>query len=72
MKLETMPVNNEDAHLYGDSDCNKIQIIRNCHPYIIQLWKYFSYIFTHGDVVNAHTCPPPHPPPKKKNPVEQP
>ena len=28
MKLETMPVNNKDAHLYGDSDWNKTQIIR--------------------------------------------
>ena len=38
---------------YGDSDCNKTQIIRNFHPYIMQLWSSFSHIFTRGDVVNA-------------------
>ena len=40
---------------HGDSDCNKIQIIRNFHLYIIQLWKPFFHIFTHGDVINAQT-----------------
>ena len=40
---------------HGDSDCNKIQIIRNFHLYIIQLWKLFFHIFTHGDVINAQT-----------------
>ena len=39
----------------GDSDCNKTQIIRNFHLYIIHLWKPFFHIFTHGDVVNAQT-----------------
>ena len=38
---------------HGDSDCNKTQIIRNFHLYIIQLWKPFFHIFTHGDVINA-------------------
>ena len=40
---------------HGDSDCNKTQIIRNFHLYIIQLWKPFFHIFTHGDVINAQT-----------------
>ena len=40
---------------HGDSDCNKTQIIRIFHLYIIQLWKPFFHIFTHGDVVNAQT-----------------
>ena len=40
---------------HGDSDCNKTQIIRNFYLYIIQLWKPFFDIFTHGDVVNAQT-----------------
>ena len=40
---------------YGDSDCNKTQIIRNFHLYIIQLWELFTHIFTHADVVNAQT-----------------
>ena len=40
---------------HGDSDCNKTQIIRNFHLYIIQLWKPFFHIFTHGDVVNTQT-----------------
>ena len=38
---------------HGDSDGNKTQIIRNFHLYIIQFWKPFFHIFTHGDVVNA-------------------
>ena len=38
---------------HGDSDGNKIQIIRIFHLYIIQLWKAFFHIFTHGDVINA-------------------
>ena len=38
---------------HGDSDCNKIQIIRNFHLYIIQLWQPFPHIFTHANVVNA-------------------
>ena len=56
---------------HGDSDCNKTQIIRNFHLYVIQLWKPFCHIFTHGDVINAQTweisphLPPP--PPKKKS-----
>ena len=37
----------------GDSDCNKTQIIRNFHLYIIQLWESFFHIFTYGDVVNT-------------------
>ena len=40
---------------HGDSDCNKTQIIRNFHLYIIQLWKPFFHISTHGDVINAQT-----------------
>ena len=40
---------------HGDSDCNKTQIIRSFHPYIIQLWKPFFHIVTHGDVINAQT-----------------
>ena len=40
---------------HGDSDCNKTQIIRIFHLYIIQLWKPFFHIFTHGDVINAQT-----------------
>ena len=47
---------------HGDSDCNKTQIIRNFHLYIIQLWKPFFHIFTHGDVINAQpweVSPPP-------------
>ena len=30
-----------------DSDCNKIQIIRNFHLYVIHLWEPFFHIFTH-------------------------
>ena len=56
---------------HGDSDCNKTQIIRNFHLYVIQLWKPFCHIFTHGDVIKAQTWEiSPHPPPPKKNPVE--
>ena len=40
---------------HGDSDCNKTQIIRNFHLYIIQLLKRFFHIFIHGDVVNVQT-----------------
>ena len=40
---------------HGDSDCNKTQIKRNFHLYIIHLWKPFFHIFTHGDVINAQT-----------------
>ena len=40
---------------HGDSDCNKTQIKRIFHLYIIQLWKPFFHIFTHGDVINAQT-----------------
>ena len=40
---------------HGDSDCNKTQIVRNFHLYVIQLWKPFFHIFTHGDVINAQT-----------------
>ena len=40
---------------HGDSDYNKTQIIRNFHLYIIQLWKTFSHIPTHADVVDAQT-----------------
>ena len=40
---------------HSDSDCNKTQIIRIFHLYIIQLWKPFFHIFTHNDVVNAQT-----------------
>ena len=40
---------------HGNSDCNKTQIIRNVHLYIIQLWLPFSHTFTHFDVVNART-----------------
>ena len=36
-----------------DSDCNKTQIIRNFHLYVIQLWEPFFHIFTHGIVTNA-------------------
>ena len=52
----------------GDSDCNRTQIIRNCHLYVIQLWKPFFHIFTLGDVINAQTreVSP------QKNPVEPP
>ena len=48
---------NQTASLccHGDSDCNKTQIMRNFHFYIIQLWKPFFHIFTHGDVINAQT-----------------
>ena len=38
---------------HSDSDCNKTQIKRIFHLYIIQLWKPFIHIFTHGDVINA-------------------
>ena len=38
---------------HGDSDCDKTQIIRNFHLYMIQLRKPFFHIFTHGDVINA-------------------
>ena len=40
---------------HGDADCNKTQIIRNFHLYIIQLWQLFFHILIHGDVVNAQT-----------------
>ena len=40
---------------HGDSDCNKIQIKRKFHLYIIQLWEPFPHIFTHADVANAQT-----------------
>ena len=40
---------------HGDSDCNKTQVIRNFHLYIIQLWLPFSHIFTNPDVVSAQT-----------------
>ena len=53
---------------HGDSDCNKTQIIKNFHLCVIQLWKPFFHIFTHGDVIIAQTwevSPP-------KNPVEPP
>ena len=40
---------------HGDSDCNKTQIIRNFHLYLIQLWQPFSHIFINADVVNAQT-----------------
>ena len=53
---------------HGDSDCNKTQVKRIFHLYIIQLWKSFFHIFTHGDVINAQTwevSPP-------KDPVEPP
>ena len=53
---------------HGDCDCNKTQIIRNFHLYIIQLWQSFSHIFTHGDVVNAQTWEVS----PQKNPVEPP
>ena len=36
---------------HGDSDCNKTQIMRNFHLYIIQLWQPFSHIFTHADII---------------------
>ena len=52
----------------GDSDCNKTQITRNFHLYIIQLWKPFFHIFTHGDVINAQTWEVS----PQKNPVEPP
>ena len=51
---------------HGDSNCNKTQIIRNVHLYIIQLWKPFFHIFTHGDVINAQTWEVS----PQKNPVE--
>ena len=53
---------------HGDSDCNKTQIIRNFHLYVIQLWKPFFHIFTHGDVINAQTWEVS----PQKNPVEPP
>ena len=37
---------------HGDSDCNKIQIMRNFHLYIIQLRQSFSHIFTHADIIS--------------------
>ena len=40
---------------HGDSDCDKALVIRNFHFYMIQLWKPFFHIFTHGDVINAQT-----------------
>ena len=40
---------------HGDPDCNKTQIIRNFHLYLIQLWQPFSHIFINADVVNAQT-----------------
>ena len=40
---------------YGDSDCNKNQIIRNFHLYIMQLWYPFFHIFTHADKFHAET-----------------
>ena len=33
---------------HGDFNCNKTQIIRNFHLYMIQLWKPFFHIFTFG------------------------
>ena len=36
-----------------NSDCNKTQIIRNFHLYVIQLWEPFFHIFTYGIVINA-------------------
>ena len=51
---------------HGDSDCNKTQIIRNFHLYIIQWWKPLFHILTRGDVVNAQTWEVSPPPPKKK------
>ena len=53
---------------HGDSDCNKTDIIRNFHLYIIQLWKPFFHIFNHGDVVDAQTWEVS----PQKNPVEPP
>ena len=53
---------------HGDTDCNKTQIVRNFHLYIIQLWKLFSHIYTHADVANAQTWKVSH----LKNPVEPP
>ena len=53
---------------HGDSDCNETQIIRNFHLYIIQLWKPFLHIFTHGDVVDGQTWKVS----PQKNPVEPP
>ena len=53
---------------YGDSDCNKTQIIRNFRLYKIQLWSSVSHIFTYGDVVNAQTWEVS----PQKNPVEPP
>ena len=38
---------------HDDYDYNKTQIMRNFHPYIIQLWKPFFHIFFHGDVIIA-------------------
>ena len=35
---------------HDDSDCNKTQIMRNFHFYIIQLRQPFSHIFTRADV----------------------
>ena len=35
--------------------CSKTQIIRNFRLYIIQVWKPFFHIFTHGDAINAQT-----------------
>ena len=40
---------------HGNSDCNKTQIKRNFHLYVIQLWKPFFHIFIHGDLINAQT-----------------
>ena len=40
---------------HGDSDRKKTHIVRNFRLYIIQLWKPFFHIFTHGDVINAQT-----------------
>ena len=52
-----------------DSDCNKTQIIRNFHLYVIQLWEPFFHIFTHGIVINAQIW---EVNPPQKNPVEPP
>ena len=53
---------------HGDSDCNKTQIIKNFHLCLIQLWKPFFHIFTHGDVLNAQTWEVS----PQKNPLEPP
>ena len=40
---------------YGDSDCNKTQIIGNFWSLYNTVVVIFSHTFTHGDVVNAQT-----------------